>query len=116
LTINKITHARLEELFIILKNRLGSALTRQNLPCGIVLTGGASRTPLIQDLAEVTLDIPVSIGQSPDWVRHGELQEAEYSTVLGLLYNALHDQREAGRNQGDSGQKRWIKKMTGLFS
>lgn len=115
LTINKITHARLEELFIILKNRLGSALTRQNLPCGIVLTGGCARTPLIQDLAEVTLDVPVSIGQSPDWVRHGELQEAEYSTVLGLLYNALHDQKEAGQGQIAPAQNRWLKKMAGLF-
>ena len=115
LTINKITHARLEELFIILKNRLGSSLTRQNLPCGIILTGAVSKTPLIQDLAEVTLDIPVSLGQSPDWVRHEELREPEYATVLGLLYNALHDQKEEGFNQPKPGQKKWFSKVTGLF-
>ena len=116
LTINKITHARLEELFIILKNRLGSSLTRQNLPCGIILTGAVSKTPLIADLAEITLDVPVSLGQSPDWVRHEELQEPEYATVLGLLYNALHDQKEEEVSQSGTGQKKWFKKMTGLFS
>ena len=115
LTINKITHARLEELFIILKNRLGSALTRQNLPGGIILTGAVSKTPLIADLAEVTLDIPVALGQSPEWVRHEELREPEYATVLGLLYNALHDQKEEEQGQA-GGQRKWLRKVTGLFS
>ncbi|HSH09867.1 MAG TPA: cell division protein FtsA [Oceanipulchritudo sp.] len=114
LSINKITHARLEELFIILKNRLGSLLTRQNIPCGVILTGGVSKTPLIADLGEVTLDVPVTIGQSPDWVRHSELREPEYANVLGLLYNALHDQKEEGSKK-TTAQKRWLSKMTGLF-
>jgi cell division protein FtsA len=116
LSVNKITHARLEELFIILKNRLGSLLTRQNLPCGVILTGGASRTPLIQDLAEVTLDVPVSLGESPDWVRHEELRGPEYATVLGLLYNALHHQQGEDSDQTKPQSKRWLQKMTGLFS
>jgi len=115
LTINKITHARLEELFIILKNRLGSSLARQNLPCGVILTGGVSRTPLIQDLAEVTLDVPVSLAQSPDWVRNSELQEPEYATVLGLLYNALHDQKGSAKIDNPEIQKTWFRKVTGLF-
>jgi cell division protein FtsA len=114
LSINKITHARLEELFIILKNRFGSLLTRQNLPCGVILTGGVSKTPLIADLAEVTLDVPVTLGQSPEWVRHAELREPEYATVLGLLYNALHDQREEGALRKVP-QKRWLSKVTGIF-
>lgn len=116
LNINKITHARLEELFIILKNRLGSLLTRQNLPCGVILTGGVSKTPLIQDLAEVTLDVPVALGESPDWVRHKELREPEYATVLGLLYNALHHQQEEEQGQHKPEPKRWLRKMTGLFN
>jgi len=115
LTINKITHARLEELFIILKNRMGSALTRQNLPCGMILTGGVSRTPMIQELAEVTLDVPVALAQSPDWVRNSELQEPEYATVLGLLYNALHDQKENRSDDGNTPKKTWFRKVTGLF-
>ena len=115
LTVNKITHARLEELFIILKNRLGSSLTRANLPCGMILTGGVSRTPLIAELAEVTLDVPVSIAESPEWVRHSDLQEPEYATVLGLLYNALHDQRDSSVSAPGGGRKTWLKKVTGIF-
>jgi cell division protein FtsA len=116
LSINKITHARLEELFIILKNRLGSLLTRKNLPCGVILTGGVSKTPLISDLAEVTLDVPVALGESPEWVRHKELREPEYATVLGLLYNALHDQQEEDRGEGKREGRRWLRKMAGLFN
>lgn len=115
LNINKITHARLEELFIILKNKLGSALTRQSLPCGVIITGGVSKTPMIADLAEITLDVPVSLGTSPDWVKHAELREPEYATVLGLLYNALHDQQAEERKSSAKPQGRWLKRVTGLF-
>lgn len=115
LNINKITHARLEELFIILKNKLGSALTRQNLPCGVILTGGVSKTPLIADLAEVTLDVPVALGTSPDWVRHAELREPEYAAVLGLLYNALHDQQAEEKKTAAKPQGRWLKRVAGFF-
>lgn len=92
-SVNKIIHARLEELFIILKNRLGSSLTRQNLPGGVILTGGVSQTEGILELAELTLDVAVNSGQCPDWVRMKELRGPEYATVLGLLYSALHDQQ-----------------------
>jgi cell division protein FtsA len=115
LSINKITHARLEELFIILKNKLGSALTRNNLPGGVILTGGVSKTPLIADLAEITLDVPVTLGTSPSWVQHEELRQPEYATVLGLLYNALHDQQAEERDKGTKPQGKWIKKMAGFF-
>ncbi len=115
LTINKITHARLEELFIILKNQLGSALSRTGLPGGVILTGGVSKTPLIADLAEVTLDVPVSLGQSPDWVRHAELREPEYATVLGLLLNALHDQQSGEKEQEAKPQGRWLSRVAGFF-
>lgn len=115
LTINKITHARLEELFIILKNQLGSALTRNSLPGGLILTGGVAKTPLITDLAEVTLDVPVAIGRSPDWVRHAELREPEYATVLGLLYSALYDQQDEEPKKPARPQGRWLQKVAGLF-
>lgn len=114
LSVNKITHARLEELFIILKNKLGSALTRQHLPGGVILTGGVSRTPLIAELAEHTLDVPVSIGESPEWVRHDELRGPEYSTALGLLYNALYDARRPTA-AAPKGRLGWIGKMQEIF-
>lgn len=115
LTINKIVHARLEELFIILKNKLGSALTRNSLPCGVILTGGVSKTPLVADLAEVTLDVPVALGQSPEWVRLPDLREPEYATVLGLLYNALHDLSVEETTPSAKSNGRWLQKVAGFF-
>ena len=115
--INRITHARLEELFMILKNRLGSQLSRANLPCGVVLTGGVSRTPEIRELAEATLDVPVALGQCPEWVRSSELRDPEYATVLGLLYNALHDFRiEDSTASSRKSSGNWLRRMTGLFN
>lgn len=118
-SVTKIMHARLEELFVILKNRLGGALTRQNLPGGIILTGGVSHTPGIEQLAEVTLDVPVQLGQCPDWVRLKELREPEYATVLGLLYSALHDQqgRREDRISVEPSERRGglLRKMAHIF-
>lgn len=115
LSVNKIVHARLEELFIILKNRLGSALSQSNVPCGVILTGGVAKTPEIAELAEVTLGVPVSLGQCPDWVKFAELREPEFSTVLGLLYSALHDLRSAPTEETEVPRNGLLRKVVGLF-
>lgn len=115
ISVNKIVHARLEELFIILKNRLGSALGRQHLPCGVILTGGVAKTPEIAELAEVTLDVPVSLAECPDWVKFAELREPEFSTVLGLLYSALHDLRSEPAEEAEVPRSHWLRKVANLF-
>lgn len=114
LTVNKITHARLEELFMILKDSLGNEISRQYLPCGMILTGGVALTPQIDELAEVTLDIPVIVGRAPQWVCNGELQHPGYSTVLGLLHNALHRTEDAQERQTPR-RKSFFDTLTGIF-
>lgn len=115
--INRITHARLEELFIILKNQLGSMVSPQNLPAGVILTGGVSQTPLIADLASEILDVPVSLGTCPEWVRDRDLRGPEYATVLGVLINALHDQQKTQNLKRQSRhQMGLLKKVAGLFA
>jgi cell division protein FtsA len=112
LTINKITHARLEELFMILKNRLGSMLSRKHLPCGVILTGGVANTPQIDALAEVTLDVPVRIGQINGSFSE-ELRQPEYATVLGLLYNACKNELERPQQEERSRRKAGL--LTRIF-
>jgi cell division protein FtsA len=92
-SINKIIHARMEELFMIMKNRLGSFLSPQQLPGGIVITGGTSRLPHIEILAEETLGVSARIATSPAWVAKGELQDPEYACALGLLHYGLYGQQ-----------------------
>lgn len=116
LCINKITHARLEELFMILKNRLGSHLSRANLPAGVILTGGVAKTPAIAELAEITLDVPVTLGRMPNWVNEG-LRDPEYATVLGLIYNASrHEHVEEAVADRERGSGGWLKRMSGIFA
>lgn len=112
-SINKIIHARMEELFMILKNRLGSFLSPQQLPGGVVITGGTSRLPFIEILAEETLGVPTRIATSPPWVAKGELQDPEYACALGLLHYGLYGQQteEDIYSRETSTSKGWLTKI-----
>ena len=110
--ICQILNARVEELFKILKKELGSFVTRQELPGGIVLTGGASRLPNITELASKVLDLPARIGENPTWVRE-DLRDPEYSCVLGLLYYGLTAERSAEEEKPKAGL---FGKMSRLFN
>lgn len=97
LAIYKIAQARTEEIFMILKNKLGSALSPAKLPGGVILTGGGSRLCNIAEAAHNTLGVEIEVGENlavP--MMDQRLKQAEYSAVLGLLYHALADQGEVG--------------------
>jgi cell division protein FtsA len=114
LAIYRILHARADELFHILQNKLGSFLSPQNLPGGIILTGGGSRLPELEVLGESILGVPVRLGRNPEWVAHAQLREPEFSTALGLLNYGLISQRsEAHAAKGRS--RKWITKVTEIF-
>lgn len=91
--IYRILHARAEELFMILKNKLGSALNAQNLPGGVILTGGGSALHSLGEAARPVLGVEVRLGESPSWVRDIALRRPEYATVFGLLYYGLSAQQ-----------------------
>jgi len=100
---------------MILKNKLGSALNSENLPGGVILTGGTSRLPEICHLGELTLGVPVRSGDAPDWVVERDLRGPEYSAVLGLLYYGLRGQcteEDLPPVRSDT----WIKKVTKIFA
>lgn len=110
--ICQILNARMEELFKILKKELVSSINRQELPGGIVITGGTSRLPNIADLASKVFGLPARIGKNPTWVRD-DLREPEYSCVLGLLYYGLTAERSAEEEIPKAGI---LGKMTRLFN
>lgn len=116
-SINNIIHARMEELFMILKNRLGSYLSPQQLPGGVVITGGTSRLPFIEILAEETLGVPARIATSPSWVAKGELQHPEYACALGLLHYGLYGQKseEDLYASNSSHSQSWLEKIKNII-
>ncbi len=115
-SIYKIAHSRMEELFMILKNRLGSVLNTQNLPGGVILTGGSSRLPGIDQLAEDTMGVPARLGGSPAWVTEKELREPEYACSLGLLYYGYYGQQSEEDNLPRRRSKGWARRVMELFS
>lgn len=115
LAIYKILHARSDELFMILKNKLGSLLSSQHLPGGVILTGGGSRLQEMDTLAEGVLGVPVRKGRNPEWVSNAQLRDPEFSCVLGLLYYGLSAQRLDDRQPAAARSGGWIRKMTGIF-
>ena len=113
IAIHKIIHARVEELFTIVKNQLGSEASQQNLPGGVILTGGTSRLPHICDVAQEILGVPARIGESPAWVIDPELRVPECATALGLLSEGFATRFKSYREKPKS---RWYDRFSGIFS
>ena len=93
--IADIVHVRTVELFEIISKELGSLLDPAELGAGVLLTGGASRLPGIEQLAAKVLGVPVTKASFPSGLGN-ELAQAENSTVLGLLHYGLEDHRLPG--------------------
>ena len=110
LAIYKILNARGVELFSILKRELGLLLSRDLVPAGVILTGGASRMEGLVSVASSILGVAVRVGENPTWVRE-DLREPEYSTVLGLLYYGLTAQRSETEESPPDGLMKKVARM-----
>ena len=104
--IADIIHVRVVELFEIISKELSGLLDSKELGAGVLLTGGTSRLPGIEQLASKVLGLPVTKGNFPAGLGH-ELAQPENSTVLGLLHYGLEDHRLPGEQNAQS--------STGLF-
>lgn len=113
LAIYKIITARIEELFGILKQELGGALSRDRVAAGVILTGGTSRLPGIVDVASSGLGVEARLGNNPKWVLREDLRGPEYSCALGLLYYGLNSQRSGDVAEGKKG---FVQKVAKLLS
>jgi cell division protein FtsA len=93
--IADIIHVRTVELFEIISKELGELLNPNDLGAGVLLTGGASRLPGIEQLGAKVLGVSVSKANFPSGLGN-DLSQAENSTVLGLLHYGLEDHRLPG--------------------
>ena len=114
LAICQIIEARVDELFSIVKKHLHPLLTPEDVAGGVILTGGTSRLPLIERVAERVLGLPARRPAEPEWLTES-LRGPEYSTTVGLLLFALNaPQREnpsATARRGDgllNQMARWL--------
>jgi len=85
--ISEIIEARLNEIFLIVKNNLSQIGRDGMLPAGIVLTGGGAKTEGIVELAKSTMCLPAQVGK-PVMEISGLVDKIEdpiYSTSIGLM-------------------------------
>jgi hypothetical protein len=93
MTIEQITAARLREIFEIVLKKLGNLYTPGETRAGVVITGGSSVIPGLEDAAARVFEVPARIGQ-PRVDISENLRQGRYSTALGLLHQGLTQQVE----------------------
>jgi cell division protein FtsA len=94
--ITSIVHVRVAELFEIIAKELGDLLNPDDLGAGVILTGGGSRLPGIEQVAHTILGVPARKGIFPSGIGK-DLAQPENATVLGLLHYGLEDHRLPGQ-------------------
>lgn len=85
--VAEIIEARLNEIFLMIKDSLRNIGRDGTLPAGIVLTGGGARTEGIIELAKNTMCLPAQIGK-PILEISGlvdKLDDPVYATGIGLM-------------------------------
>ena len=108
--IYQIIHARVEELFSIIKRDLGAHLDPHKIPAGVILSGGCSGLRKIAEESTRVLGVTTRVGENPAWVLES-VRQPEYSSVLGVLYYGLTAQRTAGSEQSERGIFRKMARM-----
>ena len=89
--IQTIIHARIEEILVLVKNKLKKSGILDNVGSGIVITGGMSNLEGIKALCEKIYDgIPIAVS-NPKNIENGYMSfdDPRMSTIVGLLVYSL---------------------------
>lgn len=98
MTIEQIAAARMRETFEVVRKKLGSLYNPGETLAGVVLTGGASALPGVEEAAARVFEIPARVG-APRIEVNEKLRHPSYSTALGLLHQGLTQQIETAAAQ-----------------
>ncbi len=93
LALETIASARVWELLEVVRKRLGPKFAPEHCGAGVVLTGGASKLPGMDDAASRVFGLPARRGEAPGWVKD-ELQDPMFSTVLGVFQFGLRNSHD----------------------
>jgi cell division protein FtsA len=91
--IETIAAARTLELLEVLKQKLGPAFAPEHCAAGVILTGGTSKLPGIEEVATNVFGLNARRGEPPAWVKD-ELKDPMFSTVLGIFQFGLRGSQE----------------------
>ena len=93
--IQTIIHARVEEILVLVRNKLKKSGILDNIGSGIVITGGMSNLDGIKKLSSKVYEgIPISLA-NPKNIKNGYMSfdEPAMSTIVGLLFYSLGTNR-----------------------
>lgn len=84
--IDGIIYARIEEIFKMIFEEIEKSGFSQNIPAGLVITGGGSLTIGMIDIGKKIMGLPIRIG-FPEKISGliDEVSDPQYSTVVGLI-------------------------------
>jgi cell division protein FtsA len=105
-----IMSLRLEEIFQIIAADLENAGLTDYLRAGVFLCGGCARAPQIAKLAEIILQMPVSLGQTNSISGlKSALDQPEFVTAIGLAkFGSLKAKKRDGKSSFAHGITRTI--------
>ncbi|HET7624866.1 MAG TPA: cell division protein FtsA [Verrucomicrobiae bacterium] len=97
--LRRIMVLRLEEIFQLIANDLEQAGLLDYLRAGVFLCGGGARIPQIPKLAEMVLQMPVTLGKANSISGlKSALDQPEFATAIGLVkFGSFQQRKRAGK-------------------
>ena len=90
-TAQTIIHARVEEILVLIKEKINNSGISESMGAGLVITGGMSQLVGIKELAsKVFDDIPITVA-NPINIKNGyvNFEDPTMATIVGLLLYGL---------------------------
>ena len=91
--LEDIIHARLSDIFDLIDAHLKKIKKNALLPAGIIITGGSSAIPLIDDFAKTSLHLPSKIAL-PEFIKNARSIDARWSVAYGLCIMGIDAENE----------------------
>ncbi len=97
--LNTVIHARMDELFGLVREQLAKSCDPASLGAGIVLTGGGAALKRVDELAAEVFGLPCAIGRPRGFFGLTALSNGpEKAAPLGMLRYALRSRRFSNRS------------------
>ncbi|MFA5933655.1 MAG: cell division protein FtsA [Candidatus Paceibacterota bacterium] len=91
--LDEIIEARLSDIFELIEKHLKKIGRSALLPAGIIITGGGSNLPLIEDLAKHSLKLPAKIGTAEYFAQSKiKPRDSSWFVALGLCISGIDPQ------------------------
>jgi cell division protein FtsA len=108
----EIVEPRAQEFLMLIRDELRRGGVEQQVPAGIVFTGGGAHLRGLPELAEKVFNLPVRIAAPRGLAgMSDQVSQPEYSTAVGLVLYGARTRRVAGARPSG-----WVGKLKSMFA